>query len=108
MYETVHRVKYIWDANSTKENWGFLLVDEKNVFNGINRIRMLWTVRHLWSFGSHFVFNCYHRNSLIVLRNRDGTSNILQSWESVTQVDPLTIVAYMIGVLLLIKYLKLM
>ena len=32
----VYRVKYIWEANPTKENWGSLLFDAKNAFNNIN------------------------------------------------------------------------
>ena len=43
----VHGVKFIWDANSTEENWYFLLVDAKNTLNKINCIRMLWMVCHL-------------------------------------------------------------
>ena len=29
----VHDVKYIWDVNSSIENWGFLLVYAKKLFN---------------------------------------------------------------------------
>ena len=43
------QVQYIWGANSTKENWGFILIYAKNALNKINRIGMLWTVRHLWT-----------------------------------------------------------
>ena len=32
----LYRVQYIWEDNSTKENWGFLLVEENNAFNEIN------------------------------------------------------------------------
>ena len=50
----VHRVQYIWDANLSTENWGFLLVDAQNAFNEINRIEMLWKVLHLWPSRDHF------------------------------------------------------
>ena len=53
IYMLVHGVKYIWDVNCTKENWGFLLVHAKNAFNNIHQIVMLWTVRHLWMSGAH-------------------------------------------------------
>ena len=43
----VHRVQAIWDENSITEGWEFLLVDAKKAFNEINRVRILWTVRHL-------------------------------------------------------------
>ena len=33
---TVHIGQAIWDGNSATEDWGFLLVDEKNAFNKIN------------------------------------------------------------------------
>ena len=32
----VHEVQDIWYEKSTTEDWGFLLVDAKNVFNEIN------------------------------------------------------------------------
>ena len=45
---TVHGVQALWDQDSTTENRNFLLVDARNAFNMINRVGMLWTVRHLW------------------------------------------------------------
>ena len=35
IYGAVHGVQSIWEANSTKEKLGFLLVDAKNVFHKI-------------------------------------------------------------------------
>ena len=32
----LHGVKYIWEANLTKEKWGFLLIYADNTFNSIN------------------------------------------------------------------------
>ena len=55
----VHGVKAIWDKRLTTEDWRFLLVDEKNAFNEINIIGMMWKVHHLWPSGVRFVFNCY-------------------------------------------------
>ena len=75
----VHRVQYIWDASSTKENWSLLLIDTKNSFNEINQIIMLWTVHHLWPSGDCFVFNFYHHHSLLVLQYGYRTGNILHS-----------------------------
>ena len=57
----VHEGQYIWDANSIEENWEFLLVEKKNVFNEINKIGMLWTVFHLWLSGDVFK-NFYHKH----------------------------------------------
>ena len=42
----IHVFQALWGGNSTTEDWGFFLVDSKNAFNEINRVRMLWTVRH--------------------------------------------------------------
>ena len=50
-------VQAIWDEKLTTEDWGFLLVDANNEFNEINRVGMLWTVRHLSPSGARFVFN---------------------------------------------------
>ena len=64
---SVHGVQYSWDANSTKEILGFLLVCENNAFNEMNQIEMLWTVLHLWMSGARFVLNCYRHHSSLVL-----------------------------------------
>ena len=81
----LHGVQVIWDANSSTENWGFLLVDTKKAFNEINIIGMLWIFRHLFPSGDHFVINCYPHWSLLVLRNGNGTDSFLHSREGVTQ-----------------------
>ena len=56
MYRAVHGVQYIWDANSTEENCGFVLVDANNTFNNINQIIMSCTVNHLWPSADCFYF----------------------------------------------------
>ena len=85
---------------------GFLLVDANNAFNEINRVRMIWTVRHLWPSGTIFFFKCYCNWSSLVLRNGNGTAIILHSREGVMQGDPNTIIAYGIRILPIIKNLK--
>ena len=67
---------------------------------------MLWTVRHLWPYGDHFVFNCYRHWSSIILQKGNRADSFLQNMEGVTQGDQLVMVAYGIGFLLLIKQLK--
>ena len=103
---TVHGVQSLRDKNLSTEEWFLKLVDAKNAFNKINRVRMLWTVRHLWPSGAHFVFNRYRHWSSIVLRNGNGAASILHSREVVTKGDPLAMIAYRIGILPLIKNLK--
>ena len=100
---SVHRLQYIWDANSTKENWGFLLAEANNAFKEINKIIMLWRVCNSCPYGAHFK-NCYCHDSLIIPRNGYGTANIIHSREDVTQGDSLDMVVYWIGVLLISAY----
>ena len=68
---------------------------------------MLRMVCHLWFSGAHFVLYCYSHHYLLVLRNRDGTANIIYSREGVTQGYPLAMVAYGFRIIPLIKRLKL-
>ena len=77
----------------TEEKWVFKRVDANNTFNEINRIAMLWTVRHLWPSEAHFVLNLYRHHSSLVLRRGYGKATILHSREGVTQGDPLIMVA---------------
>ena len=101
---SVHGVQDIWDANSSTENCGFLLVDVKNLFNKINHAGIMWTVRHLWPSGARFFLLL----SLFIARvaEGNGTAIFLHSREGVMQGVPLSMVAYGIGVLTLIKQLK--
>ena len=94
MDRAIHGVQALWDENSSTEGWYFLLVDAKNAFNNINLVRMIWMVRHLWTSGDCFVFNCYFHWSSLVLRNGNGAASILHGREGVTQGDPLAMIAY--------------
>ena len=42
----IHGMQQVWDQYHMEEEWGFLLIDARNVFNELNRTLMLWTVRH--------------------------------------------------------------
>ena len=64
-------------------------------------------VRHLWLSGANCFIKCYFHHSSLVLKNGDGKSNILHSREGVMQGYTLDVVDYDIGVLSLIKRLKL-
>ena len=102
----VHKVQYIWGTKLFMEDWGFLLADEKNDFSKINQIVLPWILFHSWPSGSRFAFNCYCHWSSLILRNDNGASSFLHSREGVMQEGPLAIVAYGIGILLLIKNLE--
>ena len=85
-------VQAICDNTLSIEDWVFLLVDSKNLFNGINRTVILWTVCQLCPSKARFLKLLL---SLVIARR-----------EGVTQGEPLAMVAYEIGVLPLIKRLK--
>ena len=68
---------------------------------------MLWSVRHEWPSGVQFTFNYYRHWSTMVVRDIGGGScHFLHSKEGVTQGDPLSMIAYGIGVLPLIRELR--
>ena len=102
----VHGVQDIWDTKSTTRDWGLIPVVSKNSFNKINLIGILSIVCHLWTSGARFIFSCYRHWSLLVLRNWNGKSSFLHSREGLMQVEPLSMVAYGILVLLLIKNME--
>ena len=74
----------------------------------MNQSIMLWRVCHLWPSGACFVFNCHRQQSYLIIRNRYGRDNIIHSREGVTKGDPLPMVDYGIGIIPLMKCLKLM
>ena len=70
----VHTLSEKWTECNEEDDWGVLLVDARNAFNEGNRIKMLWTVRHLWPAGARFAFNCYRHWSTLIFRGKDGNS----------------------------------
>ena len=85
----------------------FCLLMQRTRLTKLIKFGMLWTVFHLWPYGDRFVFNCYCHRSLPALRNWYGTSNTLYGREFVRHGDPMDMVAYGVGVLPLIKCVKL-
>ena len=76
----------------------------RNAFNKENQTAMLWAVRHERPSGAQFPFNCYrHWSTLVVRDTGDGSGHFFNRKEGVTQGDPLTMIAYVIGVLPLIR-----
>ena len=45
------------EENTYEEDWGFLLIDARNVLNDENSTAMLWAVRHKWTNGTRLAFN---------------------------------------------------
>ena len=65
----IHSATKFREKNSEEDQMGFLLVDAKNSFNELNRVRMLFETRMSWPRGARFLFNCYKYWSLLVIRN---------------------------------------
>ena len=102
----VHAMQHEWDIHHMEEDWGFLLIDARNAFNELNRTAMLWVVRHEWPSGARFTFNSYRHWTTLVIRRNNGSGLFLHGQEGVTQGDPLSMFAYGLGVLPLIRQLK--
>ena len=47
---------------------GTTLVDDRNGFNKLSRLAMLWTVRHRWAAGARFAFNFYRHWVQLLIR----------------------------------------
>ena len=100
-------MRVLWEEHQTEEDWRFLLIDARNALNEENRTAMLWAVQHEWPSGGQFTFNCYrHWATLVVRDTGDGSCHFLHIKEGVTQGDPLTMIAYGIEVLPLIRELR--
>jgi hypothetical protein len=83
---------------------GITLGDAENGFNMLNCYAMLWNVRHRWSEGARFAFNCYHHFLILVIRNNDGhTASFLDGQEGVSQGDPLSMLLYGVAFVLLVE-----
>ena len=67
---------------------------------------MLWALHHEWTSGARFSFNYYRQWATIVIRKRYGMGHFLHSKEGVTQEFPLDMIAYSLGILLLIRNLR--
>ena len=103
----IHAMRILWEEHQTEEDWGFLHIDARNAFNEDNLTAMLWAVWHKWPSGAQFTFNCYrHWATLVVRDTGDRSGHFLHSKEGVTQGYPLTMIAYVIGVLPLIRELR--
>ena len=96
-------MRLLWAHHYQDGDWGFLLIDIKNALNEEKRKAMLWAVQHEWPSGANFTFNCYRHWATLVVRNfEDESCHLFHSKEVVNKGDPLSKIAYGIGVLLLI------
>ena len=76
----IHAMHVLWEEHYQEEDWGFLLIDVRNVFNEENQTAMLWVVWYEWPSAKQFTFNCYRYLSTLVVRdNGDGSGHFLHS-----------------------------
>lgn len=100
----VHAMRDVFHDDDTE---AVLLIDASNAFNSISRPALLWNCRVLWPRCSTFLFNFYRGSPLIIVRSlRRGTPSVLCSREGTTQGCPLSMMAYAVGILPLIRQLK--
>ena len=104
---SIHVMHVHLEEHKHDKDWGFLLINARSVFYEENWTSMLWAVRHDWPSGAQFTFNYYrHWATLVVQDTGDGSGHFLHSKEGVTQGDHLAMMAYVIGVLPLIRDLR--
>ena len=65
----IHAIRVLWEEHKKEEDWEFLLIDARNAFNEEKRTAMLWAVRHEWTSGAQFTFNCYRHWAMLVVRD---------------------------------------
>ena len=76
------------------------LADADNGFNNLNRLNMLWEVRHRWARGSRFAFNLYRHDARLLVRGHPGMEpQFIFSKEGVTQGCPLGTLLYGVSLL---------
>ena len=63
---------------------GGLIVEARNGFKELILNKILCSVRHVWNFGIHMVFNFYRHSALLIFSRPEGTANILHSSEGFT------------------------
>ena len=99
-----HAMHSVFNQEDTE---AVILVDAANAFNSISRPAVLWNCRIFWPRCSVFLFNFYHGSPAILFRGHtSGKMQVLYSTEGTTQGCPLSMLAYAVGILPLIKRLK--
>ena len=102
----IQTMRLMWVQHAHEEDWGFLLIAACNKFNEENRTEILWDVQFKWPGGAQFTLNWYLKWYTLVVRDVDGSGNLLYSKEGVNQGYPLAMIAYVIGILPIIRDLR--
>jgi len=103
----IHAANQFWKEHAGDSDFGFLMIDAKNAFNEQHRITMLWTTRHEWPQGALFTFNCYKHWTILIAHDPSGAKYTFLSKVGATQGDPIAMIIYALGLLPLIRQLKL-
>ena len=95
----IHTVFDIFNSNDHE----VLIRNAQNAFNFINRTAVIWNIRVLWPRASRFIFNTYRVWSPLVVR---GSDTMIYSCKGVVQGDPLSMFAYAVATIPLIRKLE--
>ena len=76
------------DSTQESEPSGTTLIDAYNEYNELNRLAMLWTMRHRCPAGARFAFNFYNHWAQLLLRQPGELPVTILNKEGVTQGDP--------------------
>ena len=85
---------------------GTTLADACNGFNELSPLEMMWTVRHRWTAGTRFAFNCYRHWAQLLLRQTGEPPVTILIREGVTQGYPLSMLLYGITLAPLVEELR--
>ena len=85
---------------------GTTLIDARDGFNKLSRLAMLWTVRHCWTAGARFAFDCYTHWAQLILRQPGEPPVTILSRERLSHGDPLSMVLYGITLVPLAEQLQ--
>ena len=85
---------------------GVTLFDARNGFCELQRMGMLWTIRHRWASGSRFCFNAYRHDIIQLVRISGQAPETILSREGVCQGCPHAMFAYGVALLPLAELLN--
>ena len=90
-----------WEDFADDDDFGCMQFDAENGFCMMNRLHLLWTIRHRWCSAYHFSHNCYQNaTTLRILPFETGQDVVdLLSRNGVIQGCPFAMIAYGIGTL---------
>ena len=95
----IHAAHQVWNSIQSNDDEGFFLADADNAFNRLNRLMMLFVVRHLWPSAALFIFNSHKHFCTVIFHDPiAGTATTLIIGEGVIQGDPLAMVSYCLAV----------